>query len=271
MNDCETVSITPKNISDIICCPGGLEVKEQHLHGDISKSVIWRKEMIKKGLEGLIFYEGNLPVGFIEYMPSNEAPMPIKATGQAVIMCFHWTSPGEKNNKKHLNMEKSILNSALNNIKKDFEGVVSLAWDHPVHFPIEMFEELGFYQVRKDDYLSLMWLPLNEDAKKPRILGPNLEPDDLSSKGKLAVECGYSNRCPYSINDYEKVKEIIKEKDDERIVFNEYRIDTKEEAVKFSKSPWNWDWLFLNGIEVFHMKKNKEELKEMITDKLEIL
>lgn len=224
--------------------------------------------MFKSGMEGLILYHEGEPTGFIEYMPVEKAPYPIEGKNLAVIMCFHWAS---QENDEHHTVEKELLEAAIDEIRTEFGGAAALAWDHQVHFSIEIFEDVGFSEVSSHDYISLMWIPFSSSIERPDMLGPNYKPEDLSVEGKLAVELGYSNRCPYSINDHEKVKEAVSELNDDRIVFRPHRIDTKKEAVEFSKRAWNWNWLFLNGDEVDHMKKSKEELKDIIEKKLEEL
>lgn len=148
--------------------------------------------------------------------------------------------------------------------KDEFKGLCVLAWDNPVHFPREMFEEFGFLEIEKDDYISLMYLPFEEGSEKPSLLGPNFEPLDPSEERRLAVDLGYSNRCPYSIHNKEKVEKAVSEIKKTKIELNEYRRDDKEEAVRYSISPWNWDWMFVNGEKVPHYKMDLEEVKDLL-------
>jgi len=226
--------------------------------------------MLRSGMDGFILHQEGKPTGFIEYMPVENAPYPIEGENLAVIMCFHWASRGDDDDGHHT-VEKELLRAAVKEMKSEFEGAATLAWYHPVHFPVKVFEDVGFSEVSSQDYISLVWMSFDSKGKKPELLGPNFESDNLSEEGKLAVELGYSNRCPYSINDHEKVKDAVRELDDDRIVFRPQRIDTKEEAVEFSKYAWSWNWLFLNGEEIEHMRKSKEELKDIIEKKLEEL
>ncbi len=263
----ELERIDSKNVGEVICCPGGLEVQHKDFRCDISPVLKWRKEMLGSGMEGFILHREGEPTGFIEYMPVENAPYPIEGENLGVIMCFHCASKDDE----HHTVEKGLLRAALEEMKNKYEGATALAWDHQIHFPIKMFEDVGFSEVSSQDYISLMWIPFDSTGKKPELLGPNFEPEDLSEEGELAVELGYSNRCPYSINDHEKMKDAVRELEDDRIVFRPHRIDTKEEAVEFSKHAWNWNWLFLNGEEIEHMRKSKEELKEILKIELEKL
>ncbi len=269
--DIELKKLNAENYSDIICCPSGLEVKGQAFKGDISKTLDWRKVMLENGMEGLIFYQKGIPTGFVEYMPGEKVPMPIRAPDQAVIMCFHWISPFDDTEKEHLDVEKFILESAVYEIQKRFLGVTALAWDHPEHFPIKMFQEAGFEEIESENHISLMWKSFDENAERPSMIGPKFEPGNRAKENELLVECGYSNRCPYSIHDRKKVKSAISRIKDDRMILKEYRLDTREEAKKYSRADWNWDWLYLNGEEIFHMKKTSEELEEIFTEKLEKL
>jgi len=269
----ELKELTHENIEDVICCPGGAEVRQKDFCCDISPVLEWKEDMLESGMEGLVLYQEGEPIGFAEYMPVENAPYPIEGDDIAVIMCFHWYSNQERDEDEHHTTEKYILKAVIEEIRSGFKGATTLAWDHPVHFPIDMFEELGFSEIDSEEYISLMWLPLDKEAERPSIIGPNFEPSDMSNSGKLSVECGYSRRCPYSLHDYHKVKTIISDMDtdDDRIVFKAYKIDTRKDAINISKSPWTWDWLFLNGREVDHMKKDKNELNKMIIQELENL
>lgn len=52
-------------------------------------SVDWLTRMRSQGLRGKILYEHDVPIGLIEYMPVQHAPMPLKGEGALVLMCLH--------------------------------------------------------------------------------------------------------------------------------------------------------------------------------------
>lgn len=255
--------LTHKNVGDIICCPGGVEVRRNELKGPLEKTLSWRQNLIEKGMKGFVQYEGKKPVGFVEYMPTEKAPLPIKALGAATLMCFHWVKPS-MSDEEHLRSERSLVEKVIESTSEDFAGLAALAWDHPTHFPLDMMEDMGFQEVEKDGYLSLVWYP-HEDVEVPELLEPSFRPRDLSEKNLLAIDQAFSNRCPFSIHNALKFKRWIKELDDTRIDHCIYTIDTREHVFRYSISPWGWEWLFLNGKridEIIHLEK-KDFLKSI--------
>lgn len=263
----EISPLDEENVKDVLCCPGGLEVKDGEFLGDISKTLLWRKDMIEKGMKGFIVYEKGVSKGFIEYMPAESAPYPIEAQGSAVIMCFHWATIGDSDESVHHKNEERLIEHLINRTKNRFSGLCVLAWDHPVHFTIDMFDKFGFEEVKKEDYILLMHLPFEGTHEEPFLLGPNIEPRDQSDENRLALDLGYSNRCPYSIHNKSKVEKAVEEMNERKIDLETYRIDTRKEAIEFSVRSWNWDWCFINGEPFDHYKMELEEIKRELRDR----
>lgn len=265
----KTVRLDEKNFDDIICCPGGAELKRNDLKGPLENTVDWRENMIEKGMKGIIEYEEGEAVGFVEYMPAEDVPLPIIAPGAAVLMCFHWVKPS-MSEEEHLNSERELVKKAVEMTSDAFTGMAALAWDHPIHFPISMMKGLGFKEIEKDAHLSLMWYEHeDENVESPEMIETEFEPRDLSSEGKLAIDQAYSNRCPFSIHNFMKYEKWIQEIDDTRIEHEIYNIDTREEALKYSVSPWGWEWLFLNGRRIETFRLEKEDMIESVKRELE--
>jgi len=265
----EKTQLSLKNIEDIICCPGGLEVQDKEFLGDLSKTISWREMMVKLGLDGFIVYKNKTPRGFIEYMPAETAPIPIEAPGSAVIMCFHWATSDEDDEEEHHREEKKMVNLLIEETKDHYNGLAVLGWDHDVHFPIDMFKELGFKIIEKQDHISLMYIAFGGSSKNISLMGPNFEPRDLSDEGKVAVDVGFSHRCPYSIHHKTKVKKAVGELNLDEVELKINKIDNREEAVEYSISSWNWDWVFINGEKVPVHKLEVEEIKDIIQEKAE--
>ena len=270
MKKIQDICLTKDNIREIPCCPGGLEVRGKKFVGELDQVLRWRKKMLEKGMRGFISYHEEIARGFIEYMPVEVAPLPIEAPGSAVLMCYHWVPRGN-NEEEHLPQEKRLIELTIEDAKEKFSGIVTLGWNNPVHFPIKMLEEMGFKEVETYDYLSLMWLPFENNMKNPRMIQSKYEPKNLFSEGLLAIDQAYSTRCPYSIHNAERVKKLIEEINDERICYSIHRIDDREEAIKWSISPWNWEWLFFNGDEINLFDKKSKDLKKMILDRIDKL
>ena len=266
----EVQPLTEETVREIPCCPGGLEVSGKRFKGDLGLTVHWREEMLRLGMRGFVSYQDGLARGFVEYMPADTAPFPIQAPGAAVLMCYHWIPADESDEEEHLAQKRRLIGLVIAAAKQEFTGLATLGWDHPTHFPITMLAELGFQQVERTDYIALMWLPFQK-APKPRLAPAGFKPRDLSSQGLLAIESAWSSRCPYSIHHAARLKEAIAalaEQDRELIRHFPRRIDTREEALRWSRSPWDWDWLFLNGEEVAIHELPGEELQRLIVEKI---
>ncbi len=261
----QILPLTESNVDDVICSPGGLEVKNKDMKGNLYETVLWRKRMIENGMGGYIFYKGETPNGFIEYIPAESSPFPIEAPGSAVLMCFHWASTEEE---PHLETEKEMIEMVIEDIYDNYDGLVAFGWNNPEHFPIEMLEELGFEPVESEKLTKLMWLPLKDGASRPYILDTGVQVEGDSDEGKLHIISTYSNRCPYSIHNGVKVKEAIEEIDDDRIEFIQQTIDSQEEAIEWADDPGNWEYLMVNGEEVNIFDRSKDEIIEIIEEKL---
>ncbi|MFO8110600.1 MAG: hypothetical protein R6U17_08825 [Thermoplasmata archaeon] len=260
------IPLTQGNIKDIVCCPGGTDIADKEMKGDIYKTVSWRKEMMDKGMEGIVHYRDGIPAGFVEYMPSETAPMPIIAPGACTLMCFHWKVLSDNG---HLEEEFFMLEKTIEKVEDRFTGMAVLAYDHPSHFPISMMERLGFNTVETQDYLHLMWKPFKEVKDKPRFTKEVYFPETPASEDQVIIEQGYSHRCAYSIHNANRIQDMINNDiDSEKITHLLHTVDTRKDALKYSVSPWNWDWLYINGARFEMINVNTEQLKNDILERL---
>jgi hypothetical protein len=269
MNKVEDRLLTEENVADTNCCPGGLEVQGKMLTGDITRTLMWRQEMLKQGMKGVVSYHNGVARGFAEYMPAERAPFPIEAPGGGVLMCYHWEPLGKGDQKEHLDQEKRLINLVVAEVRESFTGLATLGWDNAVHFPVVLLEELGFQQLERCGDIALMWLQLKEGAPQPQLAPTTLVPQDLSSQGLLAIESAWSSRCPYSIHNAAKLEQVIarlSEDNRTRIRHFSRSIDTHEDAVRWTIVPWNWEWAFVNGEEVLISHLGSDELERLITD-----
>ncbi|MFW6141941.1 MAG: hypothetical protein ACOC53_05215 [Candidatus Saliniplasma sp.] len=264
--DMQDIRITEENVHDVICCPGGKEIKGKSLTGDLSKTLSWRREMINEGMTGFISYKVDEPFGFVEYIPAESAPFPVHAPDDVFLMCYHWATEDS-----HLEEERRLISLVIEDVMDRYGGISTFAWDHPIHFPQSLLKTLGFEIVEELEDGSLMWLPFDEDSQEPELIRTDYEPADLSQEGRLAIEQAYSHRCPYSIHNYYRIGELIREIDDDLITYEPHVIDTREDALKYAIDPMNWQWLYLNGLKTEHLFTPDEDLEKTIIDMLESL
>ncbi len=262
----QDIRLTDQNIQDIICCPGGKELEGKSLKGDIKKTLSWRMDMIEEGMTGFVSYKVDEPLGFIEYIPAESAPFPVHAPDDIFLMCYHWVGDGE-----HLEEERRLISLVIEDVMDRYSGISAFAWNHSTHFPGSLLKTFGFEVIEELKNGSLMWLPFEEDSKKPELLGENYEPKDLSQEGKLVIEQGYSHRCPYSIHHQNRINELVKDIDDERIIYESHAIDSHEDSLKYTIEPLSWEWLYMNAGEVDHFFMSTEELRKEILNFLKEL
>lgn len=244
-------------VADLVCCPGGLEVQGSPFREEIARTAAWRHAMIHAGLHGLVAYEGAQPRGFVECMPAETAPMPVLAPGAGVLMCYHWV-PDEPRKHEHLDRERELVCALIEELGERYTGLAALGWDHPVHFPATLLEELGFEPVETQAHLSLMWHPLGQTAPNPSFAPETFTPR-VASPGTLAVDLAWSDRCPYSIHKGLSARDEIRALGTRypgRIDLRTYPINTRQETLACCLHPWDWLWLYLNGEEapIFEMK-----------------
>lgn len=270
-NTIENRPLTKENVRDIVCCPGGLEVTGQTFKGNLSQTVDWRMEMLRLGMAGFVSYHNGIPRGFIEYMPAEVAPFPFEAPGGAALMCYHWCVVNEGDEDEHLGVEKRLIQLVIDAVRGKFTGLVTLGWDSPSHFPIGFLKELGFEEIEKSGEIRLMWLPFEKDAPAPKMASAGFQPQNLSSEGLLAIESAQSRRCPYTIHNAVRLKEVVEELPENvksHVRYFTRRIDTHEEAVKYAVSPWDWGWCYFNGQGVPIFSLSSAKIQERILDEV---
>lgn len=263
--------LTVQLLPEINCCPGGLELAKGTFKGEIDRTLNWRKEMLKLGMTGFVSYHEGLARGFIEYMPAEVAPFPIEAPDGAVLMCYHWEPVDPKDEDEHLLQEKRLIQMVIDEVKGKFSGLATLGWHNPMHFPLTFLKGLGFEEIEASGEIRLMWLPFQQDAPSPKMSPAQLEPQDLSAEGLLAIESAWSSRCPYTVHNGARLAEVIADLPEDvkgRVRHFAHRIDTREEAIQYSISPWNWEWYFFNGEEVPIFNLSSEKIQERITDEV---
>jgi hypothetical protein len=236
----------PGNVGDVVCCPGGLEIATGGLDDRLDDVARWHAAMATRGMWGLLAYRDGIARGFAEIAPSSIAPFPIEAPGAAVLLCFHWagTDPADP---EHLTEEERMLELLIEEARRSFLGIAALAWDHPIHYPRTLFRRLGFREVARDSWISLVWLPFVEGAA-PTLSGTRYRPRNLRAEGRLAIDQAYSHRCPYSLHHAARVRNAVEEHPArDRIDLRQMPIDTREEAFALASSPWDWGWIYFNA------------------------
>jgi len=254
-----------ETVSDLACCPGGLELAGKGFCGDLSQVAEWHRRMLRLGMRGVVAERAGQSTGFAEYMPSESAPFPIEAPGAAVLLCFHWAGT-QPDDPEHLTEERRMVEAVIEEARPGFAGLATLGWNHPTHYPIQLLEDLGFQEIVREEPIALMWLPFRGSIPEPRLAPPRFRPRDLSRRRILAVDVAFSARCPYSVHAVERLKTLVAAHPDHaRISLREHRIDTRQDAFRLAVSPWDWTWTYLNGEAVSLLVVSREEVVRELT------
>ncbi len=260
-----------ERLSDVACCPGGLELQGKRFRGDLTEAADWRLRMFDLGMRGVVAFDEDGPHGFAEYMPAEVAPVPIEAPGAAVLMCYHWAGT-DPEDPGHLAEERKLIERIIEATRRGFTGLVTQGWDIPTHFPIPLLKGLGFREVARHDPIALMWNPYRTEVREPTLVSASYAPQDLSSEGLLAIDATFSARCPYSIDSGTRLQEAVSEHPlSARIRMTLHRIDTREDAGTYAVPPFDWTWVRFNGEEVDLFELPGEKLSDEITKRLEEL
>jgi hypothetical protein len=274
MAEIEVRRLTEETLPEINCCPDGIEVKGSSLRGDLSLALGWRKGLLKQRMTGLVAYHEGQARGFVEYMPAEVAPLPIDAPGGAVLMCYHWAPLKEGDEAEHHAEEVRLIRRVIDEAATRFSGLATIGWENPVHFPISLLEEIGFEAVQPSGEIRLMWLGFREGMPAARMLPDRYRPPDLSSQGLLAIDAGWSSRCPYSIHNAARLDAVVAGLPGDvrkRVRFASHRLDTREEVAACCFSPWNWEWTYFNGEEVLVVEITSEKIRGRILTSVERL
>jgi len=263
-----TAALTDETLGDVVCCPGGLEVRGKDFRGDPEETLVWRRRMIGLGLRGIVAYDEDGPRGFAETMPAEAAPIPVHAPGAAALLCYRWAGT-EAEDPEHLERERALIEQVIVETRGGFTGLLTQGWDVPTHFPIPLLEELGFREVDRRDQIALMWLPYRKTSKPPTMVAASHAPRDLSADGLLAIDAAFSARCPYSLYSEAHLRETVSTHPlRSRIRLDLHRIDSREDALAFAVPPFDWAWVFLNGDEVSLFELPREKLSAEITRRM---
>jgi hypothetical protein len=251
-------------LSDLVCCPGGLELAGKSFWGRLELVADWHRDRLREGMRGFVAYAEGVPRGFVEYAPADVAPFPIEAPGACVLLCFHWAGT-EPEDPRHLAEERRMIEAAIADARPTFVGMAALGWNHPTHYPIALLLALGFREIVRDEPIALLWLPFQAGSATPTLARPTFRARNLSAQGLLAIDQAWSARCPYSLHFAERMRSVVSAHPDrERIDLRQVRIDTRDEAFRLAASPWDWGWTYLNAEEISLFECGGDKLREEI-------
>ena len=227
----EFIKVTEENLErEHICC-----AISNNKDCQVMAKKNWMKEQLK---DGLVFLKGNVRGKcFIEYMPAENAWMPIEAEGYMYINCF-WIS-GQFKGKGYANqlLEECIRDSK----EKGKKGLCirASAKKKPFLSEGEYLKYKGFQVAdTAEPFFELLYLPFNE-ADIPRfkecVKNPQIKED-----GYVLY---YTHQCPFTAKYVPVLEQAAKE---HNISFKSILINSKEETQNMPVASTTYA-LFLDG------------------------
>ena len=196
----------------------------------------WLSDRFK---EGLVFLKSTeRGKCFIEYIPAENAWVPIQALGYMYIDCL-WVSGSLKGH----GYSSDLLNSCIEDSKqKDKKGLCILAAEKKKPFLADpkYLKHKGFCVCdESENGIQLWYLPFTDKAEKPKFRDCAKNPH-IDESGYVLY---YTNQCPFNAKYVPIVQKTAQE---HGIPFHAVHIETKEQAQS-APTPVTTYALFFNG------------------------
>ncbi len=250
------VRITHENIeNEHICCA---------ISNNKDIQVMSKKNWLKERLdEGLVFLKCDVRGKcFIEYIPAENAWLPIDAVGYMVIDCLWVSGQFKGHGYSNLLLDECIKESK----EKCKKGLVILSSEKKLGFLAdpEYLQYKGFELADAvAPYFKLMYLPFGETSEIPRFK-PFLR-EKISNRVGEGFTLYYTSQCPFTAKYVPILGNIAKER---KVKFQAVHITTKEQAQN-APTPFTTFTLFYNGEFVTHEILSEKKFNKILDSKEE--
>lgn len=154
----------------------------------------WAEKMRARGLGAKLAYDQDYPAGFVEFLPIEIAPTPVRGKQLLFISDIH---VNDDDNDGQVNYERRGIGSLL--IKqvevhakaKGFKGLVTLALEGD-WMPATFFEKMGFIEVDRIGPMRLLWKPFGK-CEPPAIWMGNFTP--TKGESQVHIDIIHSSQC----------------------------------------------------------------------------
>ena len=245
----EYIKVTNENIEkEHICCAISNNNDIQ-----VSSKKAWLSERFEDGL--VILKSTERGKCFIEYIPAENAWVPIAAPGYMYIDCF-WVSGSFKGH----GYSNDLLNKCIEDSKaKGKAGLCILSsakkkpfLSDPKHLMYKGFKVADI----SDAGINLMYLPFDEKAEVPQFKTCAKHPHT----DEMGYVLYYTNQCPFN-GKYVPILE--KTASDHNIPFKAIRIESKEQAQEVP-SPCTSYALFRDGEFLTNEQQNDKKFLKLV-------
>ncbi len=228
---------------EIICCVGKKifnNPPREFAKGIEYKHTWLRKQIEKYGEVGKIAYKNTEPVGFLEFVPGNVAPIDFQNKARSVYVDCYYVLKNEQN----LGVGSALVKSVIEEFSKGHiwfenkpaESIKLLAFEESEWKNANPFYKMGFET-------ELRWIyPGAERKQIPVLLTFDIKPKKRKTeeiKVKLSAQEGLplivkvfrSTPCPYGSPDFPEVKRIVR-KFGKKVKFKSFDLWEKPELVE---------------------------------------
>ena len=226
------IKLTPENLdTEHIRCA---------ISGSKDPQVLTKKQWLRDRLaEGLVFLKADVRGKcFIEYIPAEYAWVPIEAAGYMHINCF-WVSGACKGH----GYSNELLAACIEDARaRGMQGltVISSHKKQPFLSDPRYLAYKGFRLAdTAEPYFTLLYLPVDGSAEKPRFKAAVKEPATTDESFRLY----YTPGCPFTAKYVPLIEDCARQRG---IAFQSVLLDSREKA-RNAPAAWTNYALFYNG------------------------
>ncbi len=196
-------------------------------------------------------FVGGEPVGRLEAMPIEAAPLPLIGEGLWVIRCL-WVLERACG----MGIASSLMELGLH-AAREARGVAAVTY--PDWIPVTFFERFGFAEVARVGQ-TIVLLRAADPGARVALATVTRDTDSLSDK--LKVEAVFSARCPWLVQQYRRRLSLARSLSD-RVVAVERVIRTRADALLLGE-----EGVYVDGLPTPSGPTPLEEFEKLIRDRL---
>jgi len=186
----------------------------------------WMARMIPKGLDAKIAFHRGKPAGFVEFLPIEAAPAPVKGTGILFITDIHINDDDEggRIDYQGKGLGRRLIDAVEANARdRGFKAMATIALDGP-WMPASFYQKLNFSVVNSVENMKLLWKPF-VDCPKPALWQGNFKP--TIGKNVLHIDLVHSSQC-WGVILQVKMWERIAKDYENNVVIEDHLTDDRE-------------------------------------------
>jgi len=222
----EVRDMTPEDEYFVSTCTH--ENESEEIDASACRRLAWLRSLESDGLRVKVALREGKRVGFLYAMPIEVSPWGPLGEDLLALPCLYVHNDEQKQGAGEALMaaaEKEARHQGRKGLATtgyEWEGA---AWFMPTAF----FTAHGFDVVEQRGPMSVVWKPLEPDAKPPRILVPDYQFEPVP--GKVVIDLFWQSFCLTCDEEAARVKEVAAEFGD-RVILREYCGDDHDILLK---------------------------------------